>query len=249
MIQNPEQKIFNLELLQAINDWQSGGSAKQNQRRGTWLEELCIKLPEKYRTCSLMCFRQIALPKGGVWLLLAENNLKEKISSWTVDIEIAKEFKGGVPPEGQGYQGVIFLVMPTIENLIVNLRELYKCPEFQLAIEQHRPNIEGYDKGIGRYKGNQSEVVLKIESVNQEDVYSLGGHSSPFEKLVGIASDVLYGRITNAEEKEALLIKVENCRADAGPRWLSMEATFGVINRTKPKAEKLAREKKLLQTE
>lgn len=215
MTQNQEQKIFNLEFLQAINDWQCGGDAKQNQRRGVRLEKLCAKLPEKYRSCSLLCFRQIALPKGGV------------------------------PPQGQRYQGVIFSAMPTKENTVVNLRELYQCPEFQLAIKQHCTNIGNYDKGIRRYMDTQSEVVLKIESVNQEGIYSLGGHSSPFEELVNIASEVIYGRIATVEEKEALLLKVENCRAVAGPSWLSMDATIGVVNRTKPKAEKLARIKKL----
>ena len=58
----------------------------------------------------LCCFRQIALDKGSVWDLLAENKLDEKISSWTTDLQIAKTFKGGVPPQGQGWQGLIFVL-------------------------------------------------------------------------------------------------------------------------------------------
>jgi hypothetical protein len=43
------------------------------------------------------------MPIGGVWSLIGEDSLPEKISSWTLDLEMAKAFKGGVPPEGQGY--------------------------------------------------------------------------------------------------------------------------------------------------
>jgi hypothetical protein len=117
---------FPLPLLQAISDWQRGGDAKQNKARGKKLKEACASLPDKYRACSMCCFRQIALPKGGVWDLIGEDRLPEKISSWTLDIEVAKGFKGGVPPEGQGYQGVILCLRPPPTSVIINLSELYR---------------------------------------------------------------------------------------------------------------------------
>jgi hypothetical protein len=55
-----------LELLQAVSNWQRGGNAAQNKRRGQKLKAICASLPQEYRTCSLCCFRQVALPKGGV---------------------------------------------------------------------------------------------------------------------------------------------------------------------------------------
>lgn len=55
--------MFTLDLLQAINDWQRGGSAQQKKRRGERLKELSIKLSPKFRQTKLCCFRQLGLDK------------------------------------------------------------------------------------------------------------------------------------------------------------------------------------------
>ena len=233
------QDKFGLPLLQAISDWQRGGDARQIIRRGQVLKEACASLPEKYRTCALCCFRQVALPKGGVWNLIGEDSLPEKISSWTVDLEVAKDFKGGVPPNGQGYQGVILCVYPQPGSVIVNLRELYCDPAFTAALEQNKAAINGYHDGAGRYCNGQNEVVLEVAAVTQQDIYSMGEHSSPFEHLVAEAADAMYGRPTTPAEREALLLKVERVRSEAGPKWLSPEATQRVITTMKPHAEQL----------
>lgn len=233
--------LFNLSLLQAISDWQRGGDAKQNRRRGQILKEACASLPESYCTGVLACFRQIALEKGSVWDLIGEDRLAEKVSSWTFDIEVAKEFKNGVPPDGQGYQGVIFCINPPPQSqIIVNLRELYKSPAFCDAMERNKSAIAGFSDGAGRYWDSQSEVVLEIDAVTQGDIYSLGGHSSPFEQLVAQAAELTYGRAASLEEVETLLLKAEHIRSQAGPKWLTPEATGRVLARTKPKAEALA---------
>ncbi len=230
---------FSLPFLQAVSDWQRGGDEKQNKRRGQVLKNACEALPEKYRTCSLCCFRQVALPKGGVWKLIGENHLPEKISSWTPDIEVAKALKGGVPPDGQGYQGVILCVFPQPSSVIVNLHELYQDQGFREALEQNKTSIVGFHDGAGRYGNAQSECVLEIASVTQEDVYSMGGHSSPFEQLVDEAAALIFGRPATPTERETLMLKTEKARSEAGPRWLSREATEAVLNRTKPHAKRL----------
>ncbi|MBV6447158.1 hypothetical protein [Nitrosomonas sp.] len=66
-----------------------------------------------------------------------------------LDLEMAKAFKDGVPPEGQGYQGVILCVFPPPSSVIVNLRELYQDPDFTAALEQHKGSITGYHDGAG----------------------------------------------------------------------------------------------------
>jgi len=112
---------FNLPFLQAIRDWQRGGDATQNLCRGQRLKEVCA--PREFLGLAFWgCFRQIALGKRSVWDLIGGNRLAEKVSSWTLDVEVAKEFKNGVPPEGQGYQRVIFFVKPSPGSVIVNLR-------------------------------------------------------------------------------------------------------------------------------
>lgn len=178
-----------LQLLQAVNDWQRGGDAKQNLRRGQALKAACAPLPEQFRTSSLACFRQVGLEKGSVWDLIGENRLSEKVSSWTYDIEVAKAFKSGVPPDGQGYQGVIFCISPPpTSRVIVNLRELYRTPEFCAAMNRNKSTIVAFSDGAGRYWDSQNEVVLEIDEVSQEDIYSLGGHSSQFEQLVALGN-------------------------------------------------------------
>ena len=37
---------FFLSVLQAVSDWQRGGDAKQNKKRGQKLKEVCAPLPE-----------------------------------------------------------------------------------------------------------------------------------------------------------------------------------------------------------
>jgi hypothetical protein len=54
----------------------------------------------------------VVLKKGGIWYFLGEQALPEKISSWTFDLALAKDFKQGVPPKGVGLQGFIFERIP-----------------------------------------------------------------------------------------------------------------------------------------
>ncbi|WP_137719284.1 hypothetical protein [Methylobacillus flagellatus] len=236
---------FSLSLLQAVSDWQRGGDAKQNKKRGQKLKEVCTSLPEKYRTCLLVCYRQIALPKGGVWDLIGEDRLPEKISSWTLDIEVAKAFKGGVPPARQGFQGTILYLYPPPGSVLVNLSKLYRDPAFLEAMERNKGNITGYYEGAGRYENSQSEVVLEIDAVTPEDIYSLGGHSSPLEELVAQAADLVYRRPTTEAERQQLFLDATHAGVSAGPSWLNMDATRRVLARTEPQAERLREIKRL----
>jgi len=235
------QSKFTLELLQAVSDWQRGGSLEQSLRRGQKLKQVSSLLPAEYRACDLVCYRQVALPKDGVWSLIGDEHLPEKISSWTLDIEVAKSFKGGVPPDGQGFQGTILFLLPQASCVIVNLRELYKDAVFCDALEQNKSRINGYYEGAGRYENSQSEVVLEIDKVAPGDVYSLGGHSSPLDALVAQAADLVYGRPSTYEEREALLLKAQDAGVEGGARWLTIEATKRVLEKTKPQAAELKR--------
>lgn len=235
---------FPISLLQAISDWQRGGDAKQNKRRGEKLKEVSASLPAEYRSCQLICYRQIALEKGGVWDLLGENRLPEKISSWTMDVEVAKAFKGGVPPEEQELRAVIFYLYPPPKTVIVNLSKLYREPTFVKAMEFHKSDISGYSLGAGRYGDAQSEVVLELDVVSPEDVYSMGGHSSPMDQLVAMAADLVYRRPTTATERQDLLLKATRAGVQGGPSWLNMDATRRVLARVKPQAERLAEAKR-----
>ena len=237
---NTPTSPFTIEFLQAVNDWQRGGDAKQNRKRGESLRSQCRSLPETFRESPLVCHRQIALPKGGVWDLIGAGKLTEKVSSWTLDLEVAKGFKGGVPPRDQGYQGAIFSLNPPAGSVIVNMSLLYRDPEFQRAIDQHKNAISGFHLGIGCYGDQQSEVVLEIDSLSQDDIYSLGGHSSQFDELVEIAAHEVYGHSPTADERAALTLKVEGVRRQAGPSWLTPDGTRRVLAKVRPSALALA---------
>lgn len=230
---------FPLSFLQAVSDWQRGGDPKQNKKRGHKLKKACESLPANFRTCALPLFRQVGLPKGGVWSLIGEDCLPEKVSSWTLSLETAMAFKGGVPPEGQGYQGVIFCISPTAGSIIANLHELYESLDFLNALDKHQKKITGYHDGAGRYRDHQLEIVLDIASVTKKDIYSIGGHSNPFDELFDQAATLLYGHRATPEESEALMLNVKHVRSEAGPKWLSPEATQRVVTKMKPHAERL----------
>lgn len=90
-------------LMPADSDWQRGGGAQQNRQRGLAFKDVCASLTKSYRTSPFACFKQVGLQKGSVWDLLGEDYLSEKVSSWAFEIEVAKAFKSGVPPDNQGY--------------------------------------------------------------------------------------------------------------------------------------------------
>ena len=69
---------------------------------------------------------------------MANEEINESISAWTFNVEVAKGFKGGVPPSGQGYQGVIFFRDPKTARVVVNLREVYCDERFIRAITDLR---------------------------------------------------------------------------------------------------------------
>ncbi len=225
---------FTPDLLQAISDWQRGGDSKQVKKRGEKLKALCAGLPDEYRSVPSACFRQLALQKASVWDLVAMDFLPERISSWTLDSEVAKAFKGGVPPDG--WQGVVLSIKAPPNGVIVNLWKLYETREFLDELDHHKHAISGFSEGAGRYRGTQCEIVLEVDAVSQEDIYSLGGYSSRFDDLVRQAAEIIYGRAPTPAEVAELEWKSEHLRATAGPRWLGYDGTKRVLQRTKPAA-------------
>jgi hypothetical protein len=209
-----EKPMFTLEFLQAVSDWQQGGSAKVKAKRGAKLKAEAAKVSEKYRSPSLCLFRQISLAKTPLYKLMDTLRLPETVSAWTKDTSVAKEFKGGVPDIE--WQGVIFAIPPKTGSVILDLDALYRDPKFQKAIEDQKHKITGYDKGAGRYLGIQREVVLEIESVNLDDVYALGGYSSDIDTL----GRLWLGRMPSDDEKEFMVRTLSDAGQAAGPYWL-----------------------------
>lgn len=83
MTEDKHYRFDGLLYLQAVSDWQHGGDAKQNLRRGLTLKAICAFLPEQYRTSPLDTFRLVGLEKGSVWDLIGKDRLAEKVTSST----------------------------------------------------------------------------------------------------------------------------------------------------------------------
>lgn len=230
---------FTLELLQAINDWQRGGDHKQKLRRGEKLKQLAAALPEQFRTCTAVCYRQEAQEKDRIWQLLADESLPETIAAWTTDLSVAKDFKNGVPPDG--LRGVIFSLIPPPESVIINLNEIYSDPDFRSAIEHHKLAITGFGNGIGRYGVTQREVVLELPKLGPETIHCYGGYASSRESL----AQQFFGYKPNVE---GLAFFDQICRQanipESGAWWLTNEGTKNVLKRMSPRIEQLRRLKR-----
>lgn len=226
--------MFSLELLQAINEWQQGYSTKKRKTRlGQKIKYLAKGIDDKFRSCDLCCFRQISLDKKSVWEIIAEDRLEEMVSSWTIDLSVAKDFKGGVPPEG--WQGAIFILKPDSSQVILNLDRLYRAPEFRDAIEAHKDGILGFDLGIGKYGNKQAEVIIEIESLDAVNLYALGGYSSNRENFLSR----LLGRLPTENELAVFDFDLACIGKSLGPAWVEGDVVTRIRQKMQPKIERL----------
>jgi len=123
--------MFTKELIQAISNWQQGGDTKLKQSREATLKAEAEKLPKEFRQPA-NCFRKIALNGRSLMYLGTHIQLSEMISSWTLDVEVAKKFKRGVP--SGPWQGVIFSTTPAPSEVILNLPSLFANDDFCTAV-------------------------------------------------------------------------------------------------------------------
>jgi hypothetical protein len=233
--------LFTPELIQAVSDWQRDGDHRQKVKRGQRLKECAAMLPIQFRTCDRACYRQEAHKKDRIWRLLADRHLPETISSWTTDLAVAKDLKGGVPPAE--WQGVIFKLTPPSGTIVLNLVKLFADADFLAALEAHQPRTRYFHNGIGRWRDSQSEVVLELDNLDPATVYSYGGLYSK----ESIAALVLQRKPT-AEDLAALgtsLAKIGSLRDDW---WLSPSGTQAVLKRIETHLPRLRAKKAREQT-
>ena len=213
--------MFTLELLQAINDWQISA----NPRRAERLKSLAADLPPRLRETPLCCFRQISLSTDFVEKLGEELHLVEKISAWTLTTDVAKHFKGGVPPEG--LQGVIFEFVPATENAVINLVAVFADPEFREACERLGSAVVRFGDGIGRYGASQAEIVLDIPILPIAAIYALGGHSSSPAAI----ARAYFGHEPSPAEWAYFEYLITHSTKRPGPNWVTGNAKDRVLHK------------------
>ncbi|QDU98601.1 hypothetical protein [Lignipirellula cremea] len=237
--ENKATQLFTLELLQAINDWQCGGNAKEKNERGKKLQDVAAGLPEKFRQTDVACYRRLKLHKSAVWTLGTDEELAETISAWTESEAVAMGFKGGVPEPGS--QGVIFKINPGLGSVVLNLSRLYKDEGFQKAISEHKGKIAGFDLGIGKYENTQEEVVIENGSVQLDSMHAWGGFSSSEEEL----ATQFFERKPTKEDMDAFRKIMEERGRKAGPKWLKTpDAVKRISAKLVTHTERLAKLKK-----
>jgi len=229
-----EHPIFTLAFLQAVNDYQCGGNSLKKAERLLSFRE---NLPAQFRSCSNICYRQEAQDQGRVWDLIARTKLPMWYSSWTTDLEVAKAFKGGVTPNGQG---VIIQVNPPVGSVILNLAELYKDAAFHSALELCKSRISRFGDGIGRYKHFQAEVILDLDTGTPASIYCIGGFTNAKELARSI-----YHREPTAEEIQEIEKDLRDAGIQTSGWWLSHEGSLAVWRRIQPRLPALRERKKL----
>lgn len=227
--------MFNIQLLQAISDWQRGGDAKQKEKRGKALKEAARCLPDKFRSTEVDCYRQIALEKNSVWNIGTQYKLSETISSWTSNLDVAKQFKGGVPPSG--YQGVIFKITPTDNvDVIINLHELFACQDFADFLAENKNKVDNFSQGTGKYGNTQCEVVISTDSLELKALFAWGGYSSPEQTL----ATMFFGHEPTTQELELFRDLMMQAGHNCGPYWLTTpDAVERVSEKLRHEGERL----------
>ncbi|MFA5952008.1 MAG: hypothetical protein WC807_17175 [Hyphomicrobium sp.] len=221
------QPVFDLPLLQAINDWQCGGDHKQKVRRGAALKALCLTLPPEYRRPPDLCYRQESHTERRIWQLIAENMLPETIAAWSTSLDVVEAFKGGVPPPDQ--RGIIFALSPEPHEVVVNLATLYADPRFLAAIAAHQSSIRRFHSGIGTYGNTQLEIVLDLGTLDRASILSYGGYAGSLEQLIA-EFEIQHGFAPPPDRLPELQSLVGQ------PNWLSPAGTRNVVERTIGKA-------------
>lgn len=206
-------------FLHAVDRWQKGGDREASLKRGQRLKKQVAQLDVPgLRDCGEIVYRRLALPQKFIWDFITTGSLPEKISSWTVDLDVAKGLKGGIPPEwqkGKRWFGVILAHMPAHERIVVNLDSLWVDLNYQRALTQSKP--EQYTQGIRRYENSQREVVLELERVTLKEIHSWGGYSSSVDLLAKLA----LGPTATKEQTLEFGQLLESNGIAVGARWTS----------------------------
>lgn len=181
------REYFSVDLIVAINRWMLTPTAEV----ANLIDKAAVNLPAEFKTRETSVYRCIALGKTHIWQLLGEQSLAEKISSWTLSEVVAKTFDGGVPPIG--WQGVIFRVTPDRGRTVLNISKLFSCDDFNLAVREYRSFVPNIEYGIDEFNNSECEVIVELDYLYPEEIYSLGGYSASEEEIIQMSGREIYG--------------------------------------------------------
>lgn len=227
---------FPATLLHAIDRWQKGGDHAAKVKRGQRLKQQVLSLNDaSLGWCPEVVYRRLALPQRYIWTFITTGALPETISAWSLNLDVAKGIKGGVPPEwqdGKRWVGVILGYKPKPEDVVVNLDALWLDLRYQRFLAEAGP--EKYAEGIRRYKNLQREVVLDLERVSLKQIWSWGGYSSSVEELTE-----LFLRVKPTREQTNWVREIIQANdIPTGARWTSSSGARNVTLRVIEQAQR-----------
>lgn len=228
---------FPATLLHAVDRWQKGGDHTAKAKRGQRLKQEVLALNHaNLRWCPEVVYRRLALPQRFIWTFITTSALPETISAWSLDPDVAKGVKGGVPDEWKGgkrWVGVILEHKRKPAEVLVNLDALRVDLNFQRSLSEAGP--DKYAEGIRRYGNSQREVVLDLARVSLKQIWSWGGYSSAVEELI---NGIFLGVKPTPEQIDWVRKMIEENDIQIGARWTSSSGARNVTLRVIEQAQK-----------
>jgi hypothetical protein len=220
---------FPAALLHAVDRWQKGGDRVAKARRGERLKREVLALNDPViRECKRVVYRRLAVPQSDIWKFVTTGLLPETISAWTVDHDVAKGIKGGIPEEwkaGKRWFGFILQHEPRPDEVILNLETLWVDMEYQQSLSS--AGLTRYAEGIRRYENSQREVVLELSRFSLREIWSWGGYSSSVEDL----AKLINGAPATKEQIERLRAVFDEHSIPIGARWTSPSGARNITRR------------------
>ena len=216
---------FSEELLFALANWQRGWRENQEVRQTLSFNLLkaAYGLDKKFKSVDTTCYRKRFLHKGELVDIVLHDEKFEGVVSWTIKREFAERFKGLYKPDA--VSGAIFEHMPTNDEVVVNICELWKDPEFIEMANKFFINYGEEAKPLVHFKDTQGEVVL-TSPLKASEIIALTGASSPFDDLCDRQG------IPEAERDDLFIKLVETGYSPGELMYTSREGAQRIIENT-----------------
>ncbi len=218
---------FTKEFLISLDRWQEGWNEDfaEKHKRAAALSSVVstCKIPSECLTCDAVCFRKIDLKNDGLWELGETLKIKDSVSSWTLDFDIAKEFGGG--PHKTNFS-IVLRRKPEPHEVVLNLARVYQDPSFSEAVRRWASAL-----GVGIHGINDSEreVVLRVPEVPLEEIYGIGGFIGSLDQLAQVQVGDTENTLTPAEIQSGLAYIGKQTH---GAYWLDGSTAVAVLRRT-----------------
>jgi len=156
---NSNKPVYSFNFIETIAVWMNFGvQNKQNLKK-----LLKLNIPQKFKIVKSPIYRVIAVDEY--------SDIYPGIGSWTLDINIAKDFTNELWFQDNYKAKAILLKIdkPKPENVILNIDAIFNDPEFLNSIEQHEDSGVWFNEGL-ELKNIQREVIYNATELNEKNI-------------------------------------------------------------------------------